>query len=212
MKTRTIIILTIALFNISNVWAQTNDTKDYLWSYESKKGIKEIGLYGELSMSYSEILARPAGYLGAKIGVVFNHRWAFGWGGSGLWYDYRLDELVNDGTYHMEGGYQGLFAQYMLPVGERVKVNFSVLSGTGIAMYKYDKDYQESREWYEESIDLETFAVFEPAAEAMVKVGNRTWVGVNGSFRNTSPIKLKGTDEGFLNNFNAGISVKYGIF
>jgi len=48
-------------------------------------------------------------------------------------------------------------------------------------------------------IDQETFAVFEPGIEFMTKIGNRWWFGINGSYRNTSPVKLTGTDDVLLN-------------
>ncbi|MBC7891776.1 MAG: hypothetical protein H7Y12_06145 [Sphingobacteriaceae bacterium] len=102
--------------------------------------------------------------------------------------------------------------QYMRPIGKNMKISFSILSGAGLAMYKYDKDFAENRPWYQEIIDQETFAVFEPGIDLMAKVSKRWWIGLNGSYRNTSPVKLTGTDDLLFNKFNGGISIRYGIF
>jgi len=193
-------------------FAQDNNSKNYLFTLKGKNKIHEIGLYGGLSGTYSETLSKPSGWLGAKIGFVFNHKWAFGWAGNALSFDRRLDKNVTDGTYHLEAGYAGVFAEYLQPIGKNMKISFSVLSGAGLALYKYDKEYAETRPWFQEIIDQETFAVFEPGIELMTKIGSHWWLGLNGSYRNTSPVKLTGTDDMLFNKFNGGISIRYGIF
>lgn len=192
--------------------AQENDSKNYLFTLKGKNKIHEIGLYGGLSGTYSETLSKPSGWLGAKAGFVFNHKWTFGWAGNALYFDRRLDKVVTDGTYHLEAGYAGVFAEYMQPLGKNMKISFSILSGAGLALYKYDKEYAENRPWYQEIIDEETFTIFEPGIEVMTKLGSHWWLGINGSYRNTSPVKLTGTDDMLFNKFNGGISIRYGIF
>lgn len=209
---RTIIVSVLFVLVGLLALAQENESKNYLFTLNGKNKTHEIGLYGGLSGTYSQTLSEPSGWLGAKVGVVFNHKWAFGWAASGLYFDHGLDALVSDGTYHLEAGYAGMFAEYMLPLGKNVKVSFSILSGAGLAVYRYDKDFAENRPWYQEIIDQETFAVFEPGIDLMGRVSKRWWLGLNGSYRNTSPVKLTGTNELFLNKFNGGISLRYGIF
>ncbi len=212
MKTKTIILSVLLLLSGLCVLAQENTANNYLFTLKGKNKTHEIGLYGGLSGSYSETLSKPSGWLGAKVGLVFNHKWAFGWAGNALYFDRRLDALATDGTYHLEAGYAGLFAEYMMPVGNSFKINFSILSGRGLAIYKYDKDFAEDRPWYQETIDQETFAVFEPGIELLTKIRGHWWFGVSGSYRNTSPVKLTGTDDMLFNKLNGGISIRYGIF
>lgn len=210
MKT---IILSLCILLVSlGALAQDNESKNHVFTLKGKNKTHEVGLYGGLSGTYSETLAKPSGWLSAKAGLVFNHKWAFGWAGSGLYFDRRLDQGVTDGTYHLEAGYAGLFAEYMQPLGKNLKISFSVLSGAGLAVYRYDKDFAENRPWYQEIIDQETFAVFEPGIDLMAKISSRWWLGLNGSYRNTSPVKLTGTDDMLFNKFNGGISIRYGIY
>lgn len=212
MKTKTIILSVLMIFIGLGALAQDQNSKNYLFTLKGKNKTHEIGWYGSLSGMYSNTMSEPSGWLGSKVGVVFNHKWAFGWAGNALYFDRKLDELVTDGTYHLQAGYAGAFAEYMMPIGNRVKLNFSIVSGQGIAFFQYDKDFAENRPWYEEKIDQETFAVFEPGIELMTKIGNRWWFGINGSYRNTSPVKLNGTNDLLFNKFNGGLSVRYGIF
>ncbi|MFW6276937.1 MAG: hypothetical protein ACOC2K_04575, partial [Bacteroidota bacterium] len=53
-----------------------------------------IGLYGQISGSYSELMSKPAYYLGLRAGLHINDRWTIGLGGSALNYDRTMDELV----------------------------------------------------------------------------------------------------------------------
>lgn len=210
MKTFIISVL-IVLVSLC-AWAQDTDPQNYVFTLKGKNRTHEVGLYGGLTGTYSETLSESSGWMSAKAGLVFNHKWAFGWGASGLIFDRRLDALVTDGTYHLEAGYAGIFAEYMLPLGQKVKISFSILSGAGLAVYRYDKDFAEDRPWYQEIIDQETFAVFEPGIELMARISPRWWLGLNGSYRNTSPVKLMGTDDLLFNKFNGGISIRWGIY
>lgn len=209
---KTIILNLLIVFTTVGTWAQEKDAGNYLFTIKGKNKPHEVGLYGSLSGSYSETLLKPSGWLGGRVGVVFNHRWAFGWAGNALYFDRKLDQLVTDGTYHLQAGYAGLFAEYMQPLGKNLKINFSIVSGAGLAFYQYDKDFAEDRPWYQEKIDQETFHVFEPGVELMARISKRWWLGINGSYRNTSPVKLMGTDERLFNKFNGGLSIRYGIF
>lgn len=212
MKTKTIILSVFILLAALGATAQESAPQNYLFTLKGKNRTHEVGMYGSLSGMYSNTMSEPSGWLGGKAGVVFNHKWAFGWAGNALYFDHKLDEIVTDGTYHLQAGYAGLFAEYMMPLGNKVKLNFSIISGRGVAFFQYDKDFAENRPWYEEKIDQETFAIFEPGIELMTKISRRWWIGMNGSYRNTSPVKLTETNELLFNKFNGGLSLRYGIF
>ena len=211
MNTKTIFFITILMTARIFAMAQDKNHNNHLLEIDGKNKTPKIGFFGGLSVNYTEIFDDPAGSLGAKAGIIFNHKFSIGLAGYGLWYDYRLNDLVQDGTYHMEAGYSGLYLEYLHPLSEKIKLGFSVITGHGIAQYKYDKQYLEGRPWYKEIIDRETFAVFEPGFEIMTQVGSKWWIGANISYRSTSPIKLQGTNEDFLNNYHTGISIRYGI-
>ena len=192
---------------------QKAENENYLWTYtNSDDETKTIGLYGSISGSYSTVFSDPVGYLGARGGVVINEKWGIGLAGYALNYDKALSTLVDDGTYRMQAGYTGLYVEYMMNLTQRSKLSLYILSGEGIVFYEYDKEFREDRNWYEEVIDQETFAVFEPGAEFQYRISQKWWIGAQVSYRTTSPIKLEGADENFLEQVNTGIFFKYGLF
>lgn len=202
-----------ALMILMAVGANAQDQKkDYLWSYPGKNKTHTLGMYGSLGASYSPILGRTGGNLQARLGLVFNHRWTVGLSATGIWYDYRLNQLVTDGTYHLESGYAGIFGEYMQPLGSKVKLGFSLMLGQGVALYKYDNPYLEDHPWYERKIDECNYSVTEPGIEIMVKLARKCWLSANASYRFTSPVRLKETRSSMLSNFTSGIAVKVGLF
>lgn len=204
MKTR-LFLLAIFLFTaLSN--AQTED--NYLFSINDTK----LGGYVSLGGRYSTLDSEDAGFLDFKAAVVFESGWAVGLAGSGLYYDKSLSRLVSDGTYHLEAAYGGVFVEKMFSFNKDFKFSLYIISGSGTAEYTYDKEYREDKTWTEETIDKTTFFIFEPGIEIQHRVAGNWWIGVNGSYRNTSPLELIDTDENLFRKFSAGITVKYGIF
>jgi hypothetical protein len=211
MKSK-VLLLTFVLFYSCLVLGQDSTPRNYVWKYQGKTKEHTLGLFCGLSGGYNEFLGKSATQFGYKAGVVFDKHWALGFGGQALNFDHTLSELVQDGTYRLEGGYSGMFVEYLLPMGKNFKAGISILSGMGVAQYRYTKDFAENRPWYQEIIDTETFAVFEPTVDIQARLAGKWWIGVYGSYRNTSPVKLLGTDEKFLNTFNAGVSLTFGVF
>ncbi len=212
MKTKMMLVTLLITMAGSIGTAQEKNFKDFVWKYDGKKKEHTIGLYAGISGSYTEVMNKPAGWLGAKIGVVFDKRFTLGLAGNALWYDYALDDVVSDGTYHLESGYSGLYFEYLQPLGNRFKLGFSLLTGMGIAKYTYDKDYRYDKPWYQQTIDEQTYSVIEPGIEAMVRIAPKWWIGINGSYRTTSPVRLTGTASSLFNNFNGGIGIRFGAF
>ncbi|HPI36612.1 MAG TPA: hypothetical protein PK397_01595 [Ignavibacteriaceae bacterium] len=205
MKTRIFVVL--VLFLSINLLAQ-NDTKNHLIS------IGDINLNGYLALNgkYTSYESNGAGFLDFRAAIVFDNGWAVGFDASGLYYDKKLNALVKDGTYHVEAGYAGFYIEKIFSVTENLKVSISLLMASGLAKYRYDKEYREQKVWYQEIIDQTNFFVTEPTVEIQQRIAGNWWIGLNGSYRNTSPIKMIQTDENMLKKFNAGLTFKYGIF
>lgn len=212
MKTKSILSTCLALLLTTAAYSQENGTKDYLWSSHGKKGTRTFGLYGGLYGTYSTVAKKSAHWFSARLGVAINHRWGIGLSGSVLNYDYELNDIVVDGTYRLQAGSSGLFIERMFNITDWSKLNLSWTTGAGVVFYEYNKEYREERPWYEETIDTENFASNELGLELQFKTFGKWWVGFYGSYRFTSPIMLMGTEEHFLNNYSAGISLKYGLF
>jgi hypothetical protein len=212
MKTKLLITALLVTMLAGNLFAQKTEIRDYLWKYNGKKKEHTIGGYLGISGSYTEVMGKPAGWLGAQLGVVFDKRYTLGVAGNALWFDYELDEAVETGTYHLESGYTGLFFEYMQPLGSRVRLTFSFLTGMGVAKYTYDKEYRNEMPWYERTIDTRDFSFVEPGIGIQTRVARKWWIGVNGTYRATSPVELPCASEQVLNNFTAGVSVRFGLF
>lgn len=192
--------------------AQNNELKNYIWRYDGKKKEQRLGGFLALSGLYHNLDGQNTGVLGARGGLVWNSRWGLGITGQALWYDKALSEIVSDGTYHLQAGMAGLYVSYMIPVREKWRINFMLASGTGMALYQYDKEFRDGRPWYEEIIDRETFSFFQPTVELKRHIGGRWWLGAEISYRTTSPVELENTPEDFLSGVNPGISITYGLF
>ena len=116
MKTKIWMIATMLIFMCLNAMTQETERKNYLWSYEGKNKTHTLGMYGGLSGSYSTFPDDPVMWLSGKAGLVFDGRWAIGVAGSAINYDHERDELVDDGTYRLQAGYSGLFAEHIVPL------------------------------------------------------------------------------------------------
>jgi hypothetical protein len=208
---RTMLFL-IVLFLGIGVYGQEKTSRK-LFTYD---GI-DFGGYLGLSTKYSALNAdfdgygNDAGFLELKAGFTLNGNWAVGISGSALYYDHKLNSLVNDGTYHLNAGYAGVFVEKIFTFNDDFKLSLSIFMGQGFAEYLYDKDYREAKVWYEEKIDRTTFAIQEPGLEIYHRIYGDWWLGLSGSVRNTSPVKMIDTPEDIFKDFSYGLSFKYGI-
>lgn len=207
-----IIAILLNVFMGINLQAQQSQEQTSLFNYEGKNKTHHVGFYADLGVSFGDNLQKSSFWLDGKAGLVWNQHWAFGFAGSALNYDHKLSKLVNDGTYRMEAGYSGIFVEYIAHLSDWARVSGSLITGQGVAQYRYDKEFAEARQWYEELIDRETFAVFQPGLECQVKVYNNWWLAASVSYRNTSPVKLLGQKDCFLQGLNYGLSVKYNLY
>jgi len=202
----------ILMFAPQLVKAQNEAIKNHIWNYQGKKKQQNLGGYLTLNGTYHSLDGEPTGFLGARGGLVWNSRWGVGISGQALWYDEALNEVVSDGTYHLQAGMAGIFVSYMIPVQDKWRLNFMLTSGSGVAFYQYDKDSREGKTWYEEIIDRDTFGFVQPTVEIRRHIGGHWWIGGEVSYRSTSAIKLDGMSEDFLSGLNPGISISYGLF
>ncbi len=175
-------------------------------------GDTEVGVYAGVATKYTTIFGEHAGLLELRGAFTVDRRWSIGLVGAGLWYDKSLHELVDDGSYRIEMAYGGIFVERMFSLSDHFILSLSVASGQGEVRYIYDKEYRDEKTWTEETIDRTTFAFFEPTVGMQVQVSDRVWLGVSGSYRNTSPVQLIGTDEDVFRKFSGGLTLTYGVF
>ncbi|NLP10963.1 hypothetical protein GX408_11275, partial [bacterium] len=122
---------------------------------------KKINGYASLAGRASTILNSRAGYGDARAALLFKGNWAVGLSASGLCYDKKLSTLVQDGTYHLNLAYSGVFVEKLFNVNGNFQISVSLMTGVGFAQYQYDKEYRREKVWKEEIIDQTTFGVQE---------------------------------------------------
>lgn len=200
-------LLTFSIFLLS-VLTFGQERENYFATWSDT----EIGGYVELNGRATEIGADTYSILGAKAVLVLNGKWGLGVTGSAFNYDETLSALVDDGTYRLEAAYGGFFVERIFSINENFKLSLSIGTGAGTAQYRYEKDYRKEKRWTDEYIDVVQFAFFEPGIEIEHRIAGNFWIGAAGTFRNTSPLELLGTEDDFLQSWSAGLSVKYGIY
>lgn len=209
-KRRMTTVLTLMMVTATCGLLQASD--NYLLSWQSKTNTHTLGAYLEVNGSYASVRNEPSGYLGYKLVGVLCERVGIGLAQKALWHDYDLNTLVNDGEYQLQAGFSGLYLEYLLPVGDRLRFSFSLTSGYGLAQYEYKKDYFAAHRWYERIIDQDVFHFNEPALGCLFRLSRHWWMGADVSFKAVGDLNLMGTDNAVLNGLSAGISIKYGIF
>jgi hypothetical protein len=175
-------------------------------------GDHAIGGYVSAGASYSTVDTDPAGYLDLRAALTIDGRWAIGLAGSALNYDKELTALVSDGTYRLQSGYVGLFIERLFTLSSAWTLSASFMSGQGTAFYQYDKEYRKEKVWSEEVIDRTSYGVQVLSLDLHRRLTDRLWLGITGSVRNTSPLRLLETPDDLFKTLNGGISLKYGIF
>jgi hypothetical protein len=212
MKTKTMIIAAIATLFISSSFAQNREYQDHIWTYEGEKKEHTLGLYGGINLSYSPIREKDAYNLGAKAVLVFDNRFGIGLAGKAVSYDHETYLPEDNRPVRLEAGYTGIILEYIQPLGNRVKLSFSLLSGSGLVQYRYHKDLSEELTWTEEIPDRTTYSVLEPGLEFQTRLSGKWWIGLQATYRFTSPVKMLEVNTNILETYTAGISIHYGIF
>jgi hypothetical protein len=172
----------------------------------------DIGGYIGVNGRYTTINSLGAGLIDVRISVVINQKWAVGFNTSGLLNDRHLNTLVKDGVYHLMGSYKGLYLERIIPINDDLRTSVSLMIGEGTVMYRYCRSEIANKKWYEDIIDQTDFYIIEPTVEIYDNIWDNLWLGLNFGYNFTTPIRMMDTDEALLNNFNAGLSIKYGMF
>lgn len=205
MKRTFALTLAFTLLTLGSAFAQQEEAPFTI-------GDSKVGLSLGTSARYTTLFDEDAGLLELKGLLTFNRTWAVGLTGSALWYDKELHSLVDDGSYRMEMAYGGMVVERWFSLSQDLIFSVSVATGYGEVKYRYDKEYRKDKIWTEETIDQTTFAFFEPGIAMQWNISGRLWLGVAGSYRNTSPVELLGTDEDVFRKFNGGLTLTYGLF
>ncbi|NJN26952.1 MAG: hypothetical protein HC819_13715 [Cyclobacteriaceae bacterium] len=211
-KLITVLYCGLVFLTTGFLYAQDSEMKNHIWMYEGKKSQQRLGAYLAMDGVYHALDGQSTGLLGIRGALVWNSRWGVGLMGQALWYDEPLDEVVSEGTYHLQAGLAGLYIEYQIPLNENWRTSIMLASGSGLTLYQYDKDDREGKNWYEEIIDRDTFGFVQPTIEIRRKIGGLWWIGAEVGFMGTSELHMQGLPSDFLNGIKPGFSITYGLF
>lgn len=183
------------------------------------KGNKvKIGWFVGPNGGYTRFCSSDVALAGLSAGMIINHNFSIGLTGYGVANSNNLtyDQFIDTTDVKLVGGYGGLLLEYTLFPKSAVHVTFPLMIGGGSMAYvstteNYDWE-DHNYDYYDHAIDQDAFFVIEPGVRAEVNILKFMRFGIGVSYRYTPDLDLVNTSAGFINNFTAGASLKFGKF
>lgn len=225
MKTRTIILTTLALLFTATMYAQEEPVaNDEMRTVFSKSDGKiDHGGYGAFSIGYTSIDNKSALIMGGRGGWLIDHHFTIGLAGYGFFNNVSNidDAMVSD--YNLTGGYGGLFLEAIIAPNNPIHLSVPVVIGAG-GVTAIQTDWWNEYHWEYYNYDGAAYFVFEPGLEIEMNLVKFFRLAIGGSYRLTNGINLNYnyTDNGqftsvqvpkdALDGFNAYLTLKFGWF
>lgn len=217
-----IIILLTALTCVagqSQTFGQSNQTY-----YEDEKvkslfsNIKHMGWWLSADFAWSKFDGRNGFLGGMSGGIIINH--SFSIGGAGYFIipsqNLRFSGINDTADVYLYGGYGGLKLEYRLHPTKLLNIAFPLLIGGGGATYSTwgPKDWYNTNheDLYGNSYIWDSYFVIEPGIAVGINILSFMRMDAGVSYRFTTGIDLPEVSSDMLNNFNATISLKFGMF
>ena len=212
------VVLLLAFCSIA-VFSQ----EKYAGTRENRSGSNEVrtifgphrgnGGYGALSFGYTEIDGRGALLMGGRGEWVVGHGFGLGIGGYGFINEPEYS-APDDLYYNLSGGYGGFFMEPIIMGKWPVHISLPMLLGVGaVARTSFSEDVFAQSEPYDVYLEeASLFLVAEPGAELEFNLLRWMRLSFFGSYRFTTTINMIDVDPSALVGWNAGITLKIGIF
>jgi hypothetical protein len=210
------VLLATTLF--AQVNADNKSQDDELNTIFGKGNKVRIGWFIGPNGGYTRFGSSNVGLAGATAGMIINHNFTIGVTGFGVANSEYLNynQIVDTTDVRLEGGYGGLLLEYTLFPKSVIHLTFPLLIGGGSMSYINANDVSdwEDDEWEcgNETIDKDAFFVIEPGVRAEMNILKFMRFGIGVSYRYTPDLNLINTSTGFINNFTANASLKFGKF
>ena len=176
------------------------------------------GGYGAFDVRYGMLDDRDAVVIGGKGVWLLNH--SFGIGAAGYGFITDFDQEVNLDLHHnLQGGYGGLYFEPIIAPKSPVHFSVPLFFGVGGVAYttvdKYDNDHwgndwDDDDDYYVE--DWDAFFIFKPGVEVEMNVLKFFRLGFGGYYNFTTDIDVMETKKDAIQGWEAGISLKFGVF
>ncbi|MFO8023276.1 MAG: hypothetical protein R6U65_12465 [Perlabentimonas sp.] len=170
------------------------------------------GGYGGVRVAYSQFNGSDAWLVGGRGGVVFNSAFVVGGGGYGIVNSPAFNNINGNDVVYLEGGYGGMFFEYILMPNKVVHLSFPVIIGAGGLLYSDVPVSSSGANFEDRIIDNSAFFVFEPGVEVELNVVKFMRVAAGVSYRYANGLNLVDTPGNAFNSLTGSVTFKFGKF
>ena len=204
-------------FYVKEYTAPTNNQTDPMETFFS--GDIKLGGFGGPEVRYTRIQGEDAMLVGGKGGLLLNHSFVIGGAGYGIVTSHKVDGYdwsgiepfkARDSVACLEGGWGGLYMEYINHPHKRIHLAASALIGAGGLVYTNPRDWDDDKkhEIYESS----AFFVFEPGIWIELNVFKFMRIDFGAAYRVVAGLDLPNTENSDLSGPSLNMAVKFGSF
>lgn len=220
IKSFLIFLLIISYSAVSQAQEQNTEQEGMKTIFSKSHVNIQQGVYGAISLGYTNISGKNAFIAGGSGGWLIDHRFTVGLAGYG--FVSNINEINHAqpalDNFSLAGGYGGLMLEFIAAPFKPVHVSFPVLIGGGGAILMDNQNHYENNS----HVPYSTYFVLEPGIDVEINVVKFFRIALYGSYRYTNNVsidyysvdgtKLFTTPDNVLRGFNAGIKLKFGKF
>jgi hypothetical protein len=178
----------------------------------------ESGGYGGLEIKTGSVRGENAMMVGARGGWIINHTISIGGGGFGIVTNHIIEDYEvsdpndYDTTVYLNGGYGGLFIEYINSSNSLIHFTINTLIGAGGVNYsgKMKFEPEKGSDW--KSHETSPFFVIEPGATVDINIASFFRMGFCASWRFVDGVDLPGTGDDDISSFSGSVIFKFGKF
>ncbi len=174
------------------------------------------GGYGGPRVAYTQFNGQDAWLVGGRGGAIFNHSFVIGGAGYGIVNSPMFSNIsYNSVDYpkaYLEGGYGGLYLEYILMPNKLVHLSFPVLVGAGGLLYSETSAATAGANYEQNIIANTAFFVVEPGVEVELNIVRFMRLSAGISYRYAHNLDLPETPTNAFNSLSGSISLKFGKF
>ncbi|MCU0377449.1 MAG: hypothetical protein MUC78_04250 [Bacteroidales bacterium] len=221
MKKRILLLLMVLTCVAVRSQSQVTSEQAYVEDEKIKSLFSNIGQMGwwlSADFAWSKFDGRNGFLGGMSGGIIINHSYSIG--GAGYWIipsqNLSFSGINDTADVYLYGGYGGLKLEYRLNPTKLVSIAFPLLIGGGGAAYSTwgPKDWYNTHhdDLFGNSYIWDSYFVIEPGVTVGINILSFMRMDAGIGYRLTTGIDLPDVSRDMFNNFNATISMKFGIF
>ncbi|MFP4556798.1 MAG: hypothetical protein ACLFNU_08000 [Bacteroidales bacterium] len=206
-----LVVLFLALLQVSFVGVAQDSTEQEMQTLFGEDEIT-YGGYGGVRIAYSQFNGNDAWLVGGRGGVIFNSTFIVGGGGYGIVNSPSFSNVNGNDMVYLEGGYGGMFFEYIFKPNKVVHLNFPVIIGAGGLLYSDVPVSSGGANFEDRIIDNSAFFVLEPGVEVELNVVKFMRVAAGVSYRYANGLNLVDTPSSAFNSLTGSVTFKFGKF